>query len=466
MNAPHVVVIGGGLSGLMAAHRLRAIGVGVTLLEASGRPGGQMRTRQQGEWTIEAGGAAMPAATGVVDDLLRLAGLEDSRRIPLSDARRRRFLVHDGRPVAVPTTTSEMVASPLLSIPGRLRLLKEPFVARGEPDPEESVLSFATRRFGAEMAARFIDPVVSAVSGGDPATLLASQALPHLVALERRAGSILKGRMRAARRARQEGRRSDPQPPWSCAGGMEEVPRALAEMLGASMRLEEPVTSLRRTSSGWSVESATGRRFEGDGVLLALPAIALRSLELPGEGGDALHALSAMPHASVATVSLGFHRDQVAHPLDGHGVLTSMADRSPLRSVVFASSLLPDRAPSGHVLLTATVGGVHHPDLVTRGDADLIALVTELLAGLLDISGSPVLSAVDRWPEALPQAVAGHGAAIGQVAAFEGTMPSVSCCGAWRDGLTFADAMRGGVAAAERLAERLGAWHAPAAEAS
>jgi oxygen-dependent protoporphyrinogen oxidase len=360
-------------------------------------------------------------------------------------------LVHDGGILPVPATAAEMVASPLLSVAGRLRLLKEPFVARGEPPPEESVMEFATRRFGAEMARRFIDPVVSAASAGDPEELAACHALPHLVALERRSGSILKGRMQAARRARREGRRRVSLPSWSCAGGLETLPRRLADGLGGGVHRGTPVVAVGRQGTGWLVSTASGQSIEGDALVVAIPATAFAGMTWKFDGGEqAREAVAAIPHASVATLGLGFRRDQVTHPLDGYGILTATADGAPLRSVVFASGLFDGRAPAGAVLLGVMVGGVDHAGLVGGADAELIRTATELLRPLLGIAGEPVFGVVDRWPEAFPQAVAGHQAILDAVAGLEARTPTLGVCGAWREGIGLGPVMRGAMMAAER----------------
>lgn len=191
-GAATCAILGGGVAGLLAAHRLRQRGCRVVLLEASSRPGGMIRTVRRDGWVIDTGALTLAEPEGAVAELLGVAGAAELLQAPAPEATRR-YLVHQGRPVAVPTSTAEMVATPLLSVGGRLRMLREPFVARGG-NGDETVAAFARRRFGEETAARFIDPLVSGTSGGDPEELLAAFAFPRLVEFEQRAGSILKGR--------------------------------------------------------------------------------------------------------------------------------------------------------------------------------------------------------------------------------------------------------------------------------
>ena len=163
-----------------------------------------------------------------------------------------------------------------------------------------------------------------------------------------------------------------------------------------------------------------------------------------------------MPLASIASVSLGFRRDQVRHPLDGSRLLVPSVEHRAILSVVFPSSLFPARAPRDHVLLTTFVGGARRPELLDRGEAGLIALVRTELAELLGATGTPVMSDVTIWRDALPQAVAGHGDRLAAADAVEAAAGPVVFTGAWRDGLSIGEVLLGGMHAADRLAQRQG----------
>lgn len=455
---PRVAVVGAGMAGLLAAHRLRQAGCSVQLFEAGDRAGGTVRTVRRDGWTIDTGAVTLAEPTGEVAELLAAAGATAALVAPAVGAARR-YLVHRGEAVAVPTSTAEMLATPLLSVPGRLRMLKEPFVARGG-DPEETVAVFARRRFGEEAAGRFIDPLISGTSGGDPERLLAAFAFPKLVEFERRSGSILKGRLRATREARRTGRRV-PTGAWSASGGLGTLVDRLAAPFGAGLRLGSRVVAVHPAAQGVALEIDGGGREAADAVVMAVPAPALGMITWHGGGPD-LSPVATMPHASLATVSLGFRRDQVAHPLDGHGLLAPSAEGRRILTVLFVSSLFPDRAPPGHVLVTAAVGGVRHPDDVARPAADLVALVRDECRSLLGVGDDPAVAEVTRWPAAMPLAVAGHAGRLAAADAVEAAHPRLAFCGSWRDGLAVGDVMLGGIAAAERVAVRQG-WCQPAA---
>lgn len=447
-DRPPVVVIGGGLAGLTAASLL-AGEAAVTLLEASATPGGQVRSRRSGPWLFECGAHTITGLDAELGPMLDRAGVV---RQPLSDAGGRRYLVDGGRLVAVPGTATEMVSSPLLSVSGRLRLLKEPLIARGG-DPEESVAAFARRRMGEEAARRFVEPVVAAATGGDPSRLLARYALADPVRFEQSAGSILKGRMRAVRAARRSG--TTPAGPWSTSAGLAGVAQQLAAGLGDGFRPRCRAVAIGRRGRGFEVRLADGQTLSAAGVVLALPAPALAALDLGDVAGPDLTPLAAIPHVTVAAVSLGFRRDQVGHQLDGFGAVVPPETGLICRSIIFDSNLFAGRAPADHVLVSAQVGGVGRPAVAGMTDHEVQQQVERELAPLLGLSGAPVVAAVDRWPEALPQMVAGHGVHCALADAFEQAVTGVVFSGGWRDGLAIADVMRGGCRAAERLRRAL-----------
>lgn len=449
MRATPIAVVGGGLAALVVAHLLQRAGHDVMVLGGSPSSGDLLRTERDGPWTWEAGSHLFSGIPREVLALFEDLGITRLTPDPVSD---RRYLVHKGAVVPVPASTGEMMVTPLLSVAGRLRLLREPFLARGG-HASETVAAFVRRRMGAEFSERFVEPVIAASTGGDPTALLARFAFGESVRFEQAAGSILKGRMHASRRARREGRR--PVPPWSCREGVAAVPAQLATALGDAHRRGPAgtVVTLDHVGGGWRLRTGDGATHPARAVCLTTRPTLLAAAIDTG-GGDASSAravLAAVPHGSSATVALGYRRTQVAHPLDGHGMVAGEAGAAGFRSVVFDSTLFPDRAPADHVLLTVQVGGVHDPRTADLPDAELLRHATRAVAPLLGISGPPVMHGIGRWPEALPQAVAGHTAVCAAAEALEAAHPGLVLCGAWRDGLGESVVIRSALLAVERL---------------
>jgi oxygen-dependent protoporphyrinogen oxidase len=453
MTTPRVAVIGGGLAGLAAAARLRALGLEPRVLESGPEVGGALRTWQRDGWIIDNGACAAAEPDESVRQLLDTAGLADCTVRAGPDVATR-YIVHDGVPVPLPRTTAEFTSSPLLSLAGRLRLLKERFIPAQRDVPDESVDSFARRRFGDEVADRMFDPLVASTCAGDPSLILARFAFPTVVGHEHRAGSGLQGSLRARMEARRRAK-GRPSGNWSCAAGMQQLPRRLASWIGG-VRTGAPVTAVRSRGGAFDVVIGGNDSESFDAVVIAVPAHALGRIAIDVSEAHRLADVAAIPHTSIVTVSLGFRRDRVSHSLDGWRLLVPTVERRSLLSVVFPSSAFPDRAPPDHVLLTAFVGGARRPDLIDATDGDVAALVARELAELLGTSGPPVICRITRWRDALPQAIAGHARRLAAADIVEAAAPGLAFAGAWRDGLSVAEVLRGGMYAADRLAVRRG----------
>ena len=453
MTPRRVAVIGGGLAGLAAAATLHRLGIEACVFEREAEVGGVVQSERRDGWLIDSGPCMAAEPNAAVRAMLDAAGLAECT-LRAGPGANHRYVVHDGVPVPLPQTTAEFTVSPLLSLAGRLRLLKERFIPAQRDATDESVDSFARRRFGDEVADRMFDPLVASTCAGDPRQILARYAFPQLVGHEQHGGSGLQGNLRARMEARRQAK-GKPTGAWSCVQGMHELPLRLAGRV-ATIRTSAPVdaASARDGKVHVGVGGRTSEAF--DAAIFAVPAPALGRIAFDLPEADRLMQVATMPQASIAAVSLGFRREHIAHPLDAARLLVPSVERRSILSVVFPSSVFAGRAPDDHVLVTAFVGGARRPDLVDLPEADLIALVQLELGSLLGVQGPAVMQRVTVWRDALPQAVAGHGGRLAAADVVEATAGVVAFTGAWRDGLSVAEVLLGGVRAAERLAVRQG----------
>ena len=434
---PSLIVVGAGMAGLSAAHRARQLGADVRVFEASARAGGVVETVRDGGWTADLGpnsAAERPALRQLVADL----GLADRRREAAEGAR---YVAWDGQPVALPRSPLGLARTPLLSRRGRLRLLTEPFRRRARRD-DESLAGFVTRRLGPEVLAAAVDPFVAGVYAGDVSQLSVRHAFPRLWEMERRHGSLLRGALRG-RRAR-----APRAPSVSFADGMQMLPDALAADLGDRLRLGARVAAAHPEGAGWRVELASGETHAADRLLLAVPVHRLDGL-LP----HVPSSVAAVTSPPVAVHALGFRRGDVAHALDGLGVLVPSREPLPLLGALFSSTMFPGRAPDGHVLLTAFVGGTRQPDLARAPAPEREARVLDALGALLGVRAAPVWSRTRLWRRAIPQYTLGHGLLLDALRQLEADHPGLGLAGSYRGGIALADAAASGRAAAERLVE-------------
>jgi oxygen-dependent protoporphyrinogen oxidase len=447
-----IAIIGGGVTGLAAAYRLTTLGHAVTLYEAGPRVGGVVRTERRDGFLAEAGPNSLTGPESQVQALFEEIGLA-SRQMEAAPAARNRFVVRAGRLAALPASPRELLATRAFSLKGKLAILREPFVPAADPSVQESVADFVRRRLGTEFLDYAAGPFVGGIYAGDPAALSVRHALPRLYALERDHGSILRGALARRRALRAAGKS-----PAGGSGritsfpaGMSEIPDALAGRLGDRIRTSAPVQALGRAGAGWVVR-VSGDEARHDAVVFACPAHVLGSFPAETAGTARLADLAGISYAPVAVVVLGLRREEVAHPLDGFGVLLPAVERRRVLGVLFSSTLFPGRAPEGYVTLTTFVGGARQPELAALDPDALVRLVRQELDELLGARGEPRFQQVVRWSRAIPQYLLGYGRWLTLMDEIEAANPGLFLAGAYRGGIALADALRSGLEVATRVA--------------
>jgi oxygen-dependent protoporphyrinogen oxidase len=321
---------------------------------------------------------------------------------------------------------------------------------------EESVATFVRRRFNQEVLDYVANPFVAGIFAGDPEQLSARHALPRLHDLEHSHGSVVKA-LGQMMRAGPDEPGSAPGPGLiSFAGGLREIPDAFARELRSEIRFKAPVTQLRRGPMGWTVSAAYQASELYDGVIYAAPAHCTDDVELAFDGGDRLKTLTSITYPPVAVLALGFRREDVAHRLDGFGFLVPDVERRNVLGVLFSSTVFPGRAPAGHVLLTAFVGGVRHPDLANADLGTLTARVLDDLRLLLGVRGEPTFRAFQLWPKAIPQYTLSYGRFKETMDEAERRNPGLGLTGAYREGVAIGEVIAAADAVAERIAAQVG----------
>jgi protoporphyrinogen/coproporphyrinogen III oxidase len=433
------IVVGGGISGLACADLLHCAGRSVLVLEAADRVGGCLRSEVRGGMLLDRGPQSVRSADPALAGHLAELGL--AGEVVVADgAMRRRYLVHRGRAVPLPSSPLSLLRTPLLSWRGRLRLLREPFVPRGAGF-DETVAGFVGRRLGEEVRDGAVDAAVGGIHAGDPTALSMRATFPALLQGERTHGSLLRWALAEAL-ARRGARRAGAVPlpvarVFGFRGGMAAWPAAIAARIGPGrVRTEARALQLRREATGWSVAwSEPGRtaRAAARHVVIATPAPDAADL-IDRLSAPAARALRDIPYAPVAVVHLAYARGAIAHPLDGFGVLAPAAERAGVLGIVWCSSLFPAAVPAGTVLTATFVGGMRDAPALARGDADLARLAHAQHVRLLGACGEPVFEAVQRWPLAIPQAEMGHAERIGVVELMESREPGLYVTGSFRKG--------------------------------
>lgn len=445
-----VAIIGGGITGLAAAHRLARQGIPFRLFEASSRLGGNIRTERAGDWLLEAG----PNSLQLTPALAAL--LSELRLVPLtaSPAAKNRYILRDGRPVAAPASPPAFLTSPLFSGIAKLQLLIEVFSRRRIRTDDVSLAAFVENHFGSELVDYGLRPFVSGVYAGDAQKLSARRSFPSLWEAERTHGSLIRAQIAAAKAKRARGEPSGPPPIVSFPEGLEALPRALATALPPdSIKLNVHITELVPGNPWkiiWSQPDTPPRSEAFSAILLALPASALASLPFAPQGARPLADLAHIDYPPVSSLFLGYRTEQVIHPLDGFGMLVPPAEHRSILGVLFNSTLFPGRAPAGHVALTVMTGGALRPDLARLDHDALLSLVQKELSELLGVSGAPAFVRRTFWPHAIPQYNLGYERFLDVITATETSHPGLFIGGHVRDGISVPNCL----AAGEKLAAR------------
>ena len=449
-----VAIVGAGAAGLTAAYRLKRRGLRVVVYEASERAGGVIRTERRDGYLAELGPNSMTPGGPAVAELFSQLGLDASRLEAQREARKR-YVVRKSKLVALPTSPSQLLTTRLLSNGAKLAVFGEPMVEVGDSPMEESVATFVRRRFNQEVLDYVANPFVAGIFAGDPEQLSARHALPRLHDLEHTHGSVMKGLGQMMRAGRGSGGASPAL--ISFASGLQEIPDAFTRELRSEIRFKAPVTQVRRAPNGWTVSAAFQAAELYDGVIYAAPAHCADDVDLAFEGGDKVKTLTSISHPPVAVLALGFRREDVAHRLDGFGFLVPDVERRNVLGVIFSSTVFAGRAPEGHVLLTAFVGGVRHPDLANADLNTLTARVLDDLRLLLGVRGEPTFRAFQLWPRAIPQYALSYGRFKEIMDDAERRNPGLALAGSYRDGVALPEVMAAASQAAERLGAHLGA---------
>ena len=404
-----VVVVGGGIAGLTAARTILKRGLSCVVLEAGPRWGGVVHTAREAGFLFDAGPDSILAQKPEGVALCRELGLGD-HLMPTNPRQRTVYVLRggrlhampDGMVLGVPTRLWPLAASGLFSPAGKLRMALEPFVPVRRDGADESIAAFVRRRLGSEALDRLCEPLLGGIHAGDPERLSMRAAFPRLPEMEQRHGGLLRGMRAAAARATGGG------PGFvSLAGGMGELADALVASIPEDARRLDAPARVVRDGDAFVVEAGASA-WRARAVVLAVPAHRAAPLLAP-LAPDAAAALGGIPFASTATVLLGLRRLDVAHALDGYGLVVPRREGRRTLACSFVSTKLSGRAPDGHVLLRGFVGGIQAPEVLDRDDATLVQYVYEDMAPVLGLRGSPVFARVFRWPNGTPQMEVGHG---------------------------------------------------------
>ena len=490
-----IIVIGGGISGLAAAHRIlersrdAGLRVNVTLLEAGPRLGGIVHTEERDGFLLERGPDSFISEKPHALELAKRLGLE-SQLIQTNPNHRRSFIVRNAKLLPVPEGFNLLapgrllpfLGSDIFSWRGKARMAMDVLLPRkassgkasNAEESDESLAEFVRRRLGREALERMAQPMIGGIYTADPETLSLRATMPRFLEMERQHRSLILALRRNATAQGSNSHASNSKIDGGTSGaryslflsfalGMQVLTDTLAKNLsamnetagGPSIRLDTRVESLQLTPESdqtvrWRVTTNTHETVQANAVCLALPAFAAARLVLDLDSQLASE-LEAIPYASSATINFAYKREDIPHPLDGFGFVVPFIEKRSIMACTFSSVKFAGRAPDNCVLLRAFVGGALQPEMLDLTEAELISRVRSDLRALLGIERAPIFSEVSKWENSMPQYHVGHLARIERIRKRLASLPGLALAGNAYTGPGIPDCIRSGQLAGEEI---------------
>jgi oxygen-dependent protoporphyrinogen oxidase len=454
-----IVIIGGGISGLAAAHRILELNPAtqVTVLEASARLGGTIQTEHRDGFLLERGPDSFISEKPHALALAKRLGLE-SQLIQTNEEFRRSFIVRDGRLRAVPEGFQLMapsrmwpfITSDIFSLAGKARMAADLILPRKSANgtTDESLASFVRRRLGEEALARMAQPMVGGIYTADPETLSLRATLPRFLDMEQKHRSLILAMLRQSR-AQKTGTSGARYSLFvSFERGMQVLVKALTQ-IKADLCLNTRVVRIE-SGAEWTITTDKEEQFKADAVCLAVPAYIAASL-LGDLDARLAQKLGQIKYASTATINFAYPRAAIAHPLNGFGFVVPLIEKRSLIACTFSNVKFDGRAPDGHVLLRAFAGGALQPEVFALDEAEMSKRVEADLRELLGIREDPRFVEVSKWERSMPQYEVGHLDRVNEIETLVKQLPGLALAGNAYRGAGIPDCIRSGEEAAEAL---------------
>jgi len=421
---PRIAVIGAGISGLSTAFaierqaRQNDLEVEVIVLEREKRTGGKVWSIKEEGYLCEWGPNGFLDSKPMTLDLCDQLDIND-RLLRSNDNARKRFIFSEGQLHSLPENGPAFLKSKLMSWPGKLRIAGEMLVPPKRDDADESLADFARRRLGPEALEKLIAPMVSGIFAGDPENMSLKSCFPRIDQLEREYGGLLKAMARMAKEKKAE--RKAGKAVASAAGpggvltsfhqGIQELTDVASESLQGEVRLGSGIEGIVRKDGGYELHLEEGGLVEADIVISAAPAHAL--CEMVSDMDEKLSAaLAEIPYAPMNVVCFGYPEEKIDHSLDGFGYLIPRKEGTNTLGTLWDSSIFPNRAPEGHVMLRSMMGGATNPAAIDLSEQEVVQRVKADLKQIMGIDADPDFTRVFRHQRAIPQYTVGHGKKI------------------------------------------------------
>ena len=448
-----VCIIGGGISGLCAAYRLKKQGVEVLLLEKNSFVGGNIQTEKFDGFLIEYG----PNSTLVSEHLFALADeLGLSPEIAYADSTaKKRYILKNGELQALPLKIAGLIGSKSFSVKAKLRLLKEPFIKSKAAD-DESISEFFARRLGREIVDYAVDPFISGIFAGNPDNLSLKSAFPSLFEMEKNYGSLLKGAIFSPKEKKSKVPKTASRT-VSFKNGMQTLTDKLFAVLGESVRLNTEAFEIKKADNGKYSLQTNDAEINAeifDSIVISTPSFVAARL-IKNFDAELSERLAGVYHPPIAVVFTAFKKENIKSDLDGFGFLIPKIERRKILGSLWNSAIFAGRAPENFYLLTTFIGGARNAELAEKSEDVLMEIALEELNSILGLSGAPVFAKVKKWEKAIPQYNIGYEKIIESIEDFKRQNAGIFYCSNFYRGISVSDCIKNSRLAAEEVLDFL-----------
>ncbi len=463
-----VIIIGGGITGLSTAYFLQeksketGCALDITLIESEKRFGGMIHTERVDDFILEGGPDSFITQKPGALDLCRRVGMSD-QLVQTSEVQKSVYILSDGKLLPLPEGFNLMIPgrltpflfSPLVSPIGKVRMGLDLLIPRKDSPEDESIASFVRRRLGEEALQKFAEPILAGIFAGDAEKLSLYATFPQFASLEKSSGSLILGMWTRRRAAAKKGKpKSNLTLFVTLREGLSSLVMSIRGKLdGVKLISDEKVCGIIPQNGpqqeGYMV-STHAEKYTADAVVVTTKTDTAADW-IKGWDPSLSALLREIEYVSTATVSLGFRREDVHHPLNGFGFVVPRREGRQIMAGTWSSTKFPGRAPVGHVLIRAFLGGAHHEDLIDRDESDLIMLVRKELQPILGIQAEPVVSKAFRWMKGRPQYNLGHLDRVAKIEKETKKHPGLFLAGAAYRGVGLPDCIRQGMETAEKI---------------
>ena len=403
-----LVIVGGGISGLSLAYFLveKVPSLEIIIFESEKKAGGKIWTDRSGGFLCEGG------VNGFLDNrprTLELAAKLGLKPLKSNESARKRFIYSEGKLHMLPESPLAFFSSNLLSLYGRLRIIGEIVTPKGRED-DETLADFARRRLGREAFEKLIDPMASGIYAGDPERMSLKSCFPRIYDLENTYGSLIRALIKLQREAKRTGKRVGPGPGGvltSFYNGMEVFITALKTFLGERLKTENRVVAIDKKDDTYVVFLSDNSKIEAESVVVATPAHATSEMVKDFNRNLSL-TLKEIPYPPISVVCLGYMRDKIKQDLKGFGFLVPKREGRKILGTLWDSSIFPNRAPEGYVLLRSMLGGARSAEVALQEENKLINTVMEEMKKIMDIKAEPDFVKLYTHEKGIPQYLLGH----------------------------------------------------------